>query len=139
MNQPLGAYLLGLGEDEDGELYVTTSDNLGPTGDAGRVLHIARVEWVTLCHIPPGNNGNAKTIKVGASSVSAHLAHGDHLGSCSGSDASQDGGPLVDLQQSFWETPAIRPTLLPTATVPWFHPRDGRSEGRGNRIRARSR
>ena len=40
-------------------------------------------EKVTLCHIPPGNPGNAKTITVGASAVAAHLAHGDTLGPCS--------------------------------------------------------
>jgi hypothetical protein len=37
---------------------------------------------VTLCHIPPGNPGNAHTITVGASAVPAHLAHGDTLGPC---------------------------------------------------------
>lgn len=42
-------------------------------------------EQVTLCHIPPGNPDNAKTITVGASAVPAHLAHGDYLGACNGS------------------------------------------------------
>ena len=37
---------------------------------------------VTICHIPPGNPGNAHTITVGAPAVSAHLAHGDTLGAC---------------------------------------------------------
>lgn len=39
-------------------------------------------QWVTLCHLPPGNPANAHTIKVGASAVPAHLAHGDTLGPC---------------------------------------------------------
>ena len=39
-------------------------------------------DQVTLCHIPKGNPGNAKTITVGAGAVAAHLAHGDYLGSC---------------------------------------------------------
>lgn len=39
---------------------------------------------VTLCHVPPDNPGNAHTISVGESAVGAHLAHGDRLGSCSG-------------------------------------------------------
>lgn len=39
-------------------------------------------EKVTICHIPPGNPDNAKTITVGASAVDAHLAHGDTLGPC---------------------------------------------------------
>jgi cysteine-rich repeat protein len=37
---------------------------------------------VTLCHIPPGNPGNAKTKSVDADAVNAHLAHGDFLGPC---------------------------------------------------------
>ncbi|MCI0711849.1 MAG: hypothetical protein L0154_16960 [Chloroflexi bacterium] len=37
---------------------------------------------VTICHIPPGNSNNAHTITVDASSVSAHLGHGDYLGAC---------------------------------------------------------
>lgn len=40
-----------------------------------------------VCHIPPGNPGNEHTIIVGDAAVPAHLAHGDHLGECSG------GGP----------------------------------------------
>ena len=35
-----------------------------------------------ICHIPPGNPGNRHTINVGESAVNAHLAHGDHTGSC---------------------------------------------------------
>jgi hypothetical protein len=38
---------------------------------------------VTICHIPPGNPGNAHEIVVSANAVPAHLAHGDYLGSCS--------------------------------------------------------
>jgi hypothetical protein len=37
---------------------------------------------VTLCHTPPGNPDNKKTITVGESAVPAHLAHGDTLGPC---------------------------------------------------------
>ena len=37
---------------------------------------------VTLCHVPPGNPANEKTITVGAGAVAAHLAHGDRLGAC---------------------------------------------------------
>ena len=37
---------------------------------------------VTICHIPPGNPGNAKTITISESALAAHLAHGDYLGAC---------------------------------------------------------
>jgi hypothetical protein len=50
---------------------------------------------VTICHIPPGNPGNAHTISVGAPAVPAHLAHGDHLGPCGPGEShcgDQDGG-----------------------------------------------
>lgn len=76
---PLGRYLLGLGEDEDGELYVTTSENLGPTGSTGQVHHIGRLDHVTLCH---RQAATPQTLVVGASAVPAHLAHGDSFGSC---------------------------------------------------------
>lgn len=38
---PFGEYLKGLGEDEDGELYVCGSTDLAPTGTSGRVYRIA--------------------------------------------------------------------------------------------------
>ncbi|NVO02984.1 MAG: carboxypeptidase regulatory-like domain-containing protein [Bacteroidetes bacterium] len=38
--------------------------------------------WVTICHIPPGNPGNAHTITINSNALQAHLAHGDYLGSC---------------------------------------------------------
>ncbi len=41
---------------------------------------------VTICHIPPGNPGNAHTITVGAPAMRAHLAHGDLEGSCDNAD-----------------------------------------------------
>jgi hypothetical protein len=37
---------------------------------------------VMLCHLPPGNPGNARSITIGAAAVPAHLAHGDQLGEC---------------------------------------------------------
>ncbi|MDI1355475.1 MAG: hypothetical protein PSX36_11175 [bacterium] len=39
-------------------------------------------EKVLICHIPPGNPSNRQDIWVSPSAVSAHLAHGDFLGSC---------------------------------------------------------
>jgi hypothetical protein len=36
-------------------------------------------EKVSLCHIPPGNPGNARVISISPDDVEAHLAHGDTL------------------------------------------------------------
>jgi hypothetical protein len=38
---------------------------------------------VVICHIPPGNPGNAHEIVVSTNAVQAHLNHGDHIGRCS--------------------------------------------------------
>jgi hypothetical protein len=35
---------------------------------------------VDICHIPPGNPSNARTINVSKSAVPAHMAHGDSMG-----------------------------------------------------------
>ncbi len=40
-------------------------------------------EKTELCHVPPGNPGNAHTISVGGKAADAHLRHGDTLGPCS--------------------------------------------------------
>lgn len=39
---------------------------------------------IVICHSPPGNPGNKKTIEVGASALKAHLDHGDEIGPCDG-------------------------------------------------------
>ena len=36
----------------------------------------------TICHMPPGNPGNAHTLGIGDGGVADHLAHGDCLGAC---------------------------------------------------------
>lgn len=50
---------------------------------------------VEVCHIPPGNPGNAHTIIVGSPALEAHLAHGDTLGRC------LDVGPTGSCEKSF--------------------------------------
>ena len=37
---------------------------------------------VTICHIPPGNQGNPQTLTVDAAALQGHLDHGDTLGAC---------------------------------------------------------
>lgn len=39
-------------------------------------------EKVTICHIPPGNPENRRTLQVGRNALQAHLDHGDHEGPC---------------------------------------------------------
>jgi len=36
----------------------------------------------TICHIPPGNPSNRKTMEINAWETSGHLGHGDTLGAC---------------------------------------------------------
>lgn len=37
---------------------------------------------VNVCHVPPGNPANFHTIVISQNALAAHLAHGDHAGSC---------------------------------------------------------
>lgn len=39
-------------------------------------------ETITICHVPPGNSGQARTMDVPRSSWSAHQGHGDTEGPC---------------------------------------------------------
>jgi hypothetical protein len=46
---------------------------------------------IALCHVPPGNLGNAHTISISPNALGAHLAHGDSIGACEGDTAPPDG------------------------------------------------
>ena len=78
-NDPLDRYLFGFGEDQDGELYVLTSQNLGPSGNLGEVWKLRAGgdlgHTVSICH-------KGKSITVAANAVHPHLVHGDTLGAC---------------------------------------------------------
>ena len=39
-------------------------------------------EKITICHYPPGNNGNPQTLEIPLSAWPAHQAHGDVVGPC---------------------------------------------------------
>jgi hypothetical protein len=39
---------------------------------------------VVICHSPPGNPENAKTLEVSVSALQAHIDHGDKIGPCDG-------------------------------------------------------
>jgi hypothetical protein len=51
---------------------------------------------VTVCHKPPGNPTNQKTLEVGASALKAHLGHGDSEGPCGGGTEPAGGKPGDD-------------------------------------------
>ena len=38
--------------------------------------------FVTICHRPPGNPDNSRTITVSVDAAAAHLEHGDSCGPC---------------------------------------------------------
>ena len=65
----------------DGSTTTTTDDNA-----------TAEEDQIQICHFPPGNTKNYKTLTVGASAWSAHAAHGDRKGECEG-DEDGDGIP----------------------------------------------
>ena len=65
--------------------------------ETGEVLRVKKKWWsffvigenniqlgdkVLICHLPPGNISNEKTLTIGSPAVKAHLAHGDYLGEC---------------------------------------------------------
>lgn len=47
---------------------------------------------VTICHVPPGNPTNRRTLVISRSALQAHLRHGDSEGSCDGNEK-QKGKP----------------------------------------------
>ena len=48
---------------------------------------------VDVCHIPPGNPENARTINISENAVQAHLDHGDALSTCEPVRTTGDGAP----------------------------------------------
>ncbi len=92
---------------------------------------------VTICHIPPGNPGNAHTIRVSVKAVPAHLAHGDYCGLCEeddgllmrgGGDAGRDPCP-TDLDDSGDVGPADLAEFLGAWGPNPGHPSDINGDG----------
>jgi hypothetical protein len=51
---------------------------------------------ITICHYPPGNNGNPQTIEISLSAWPAHQAHGDVLGPCPAPTPTPDPEPVPE-------------------------------------------
>lgn len=54
---------------------------------------------VKICHVPPGNSGNAHTIWISENAVAAHLAHGDNYGDCTEVEARCGNGIVEEGEQ----------------------------------------
>jgi hypothetical protein len=55
---------------------------------------------ITLCHVPPGNPSKSHSISIASPSVSAHLAHGDYLGTCDDSDDDTNDHPILGFDKA---------------------------------------
>jgi hypothetical protein len=73
--------------DGQGRGTIIDDDGVVATGDDVKAQN-ERADKLTICHVPPGNPENTKTITVGARAASSHLArHADSLGVCDSSSA----------------------------------------------------
>jgi hypothetical protein len=71
---------------------------------------------VEICHVPPGNPGNAHTIEVDGSAIPAHLEHGDTLGACGESTTPTETTPTGTTPTE--TTPTETTPTTPTPTTP---------------------
>ncbi len=70
------------------DYWVTVTDSSACTASDTVTVTVVDVRCgqnntkVLVCHIPPGDSADAHTICISPNAVPAHLAHGDHLGTC---------------------------------------------------------
>jgi hypothetical protein len=57
------------------DVHLEGSEIVATKGDRHRI---------TICHVPPGNPGQRRSITVAAAALAEHLGHGDALGPCDG-------------------------------------------------------
>jgi hypothetical protein len=65
---------------------------IDPTINAEDTLNVK--DGVLVCHIPPGNKTNARTLKINRAALKAHLAHGDIEGGCAQESNEEKGKPV---------------------------------------------
>jgi len=78
------------GQNAESESTTNTQNNQTNTGNTGNQNQgnsgneekAEEEDKVTICHKPPGNTENAKTLIIPRSALQAHLDHGDALGYC---------------------------------------------------------
>ena len=69
--------------DRDAELAACNIEKDDMENDANlRACDADNKKKTTICHVPPGNPGNAHTLCVGNAAVAAHVRHGDVVGPC---------------------------------------------------------
>ena len=90
----------------------TSTESPMPTPDADGKVYI--------CHMPPGNPDNMITLHVGASSLQAHLGHGDTVGPCEEMEptATISATVTITATATISATPSVTPTIpvLPSNT-----------------------
>ena len=68
-------------------VYTSTDASGGASVDVEqfggrRFVVTGNADKLTICHIPPGNPGNAHALRIGSAAWPAHQSHGDTLGFC---------------------------------------------------------
>ena len=61
--------------------------------------HDRRDGKITICHVPPGNPSNRRTLSVGESAWSAHQGHGDYRGPCRRGNGHPSPSPNGDFER----------------------------------------
>ena len=76
----------GQGDDDDDSGSGTGGDGGSGDGDDGGTSEEDTDPEIKICHFPPGNPRNHKTLTIARSGWAAHAAHGDRQGECEGDE-----------------------------------------------------
>jgi plastocyanin len=127
MSGRLNRFLLGLGQDTEGEIYLLTATNIGPTGTTGEVLKIVSADLpitidVENFRFDADNNNNTQvdtvTIEVG-DTVRWIWRAGIHTVTSGEGSSAPDAGELFDAP-SDGNNQSFSYTFTEAGTVPYF-------------------